>query len=512
MNPISYENWLNDTLVGIFCSVAMDLSLQQSTIVLHQFWASRIDSDRMDHASAKRWFATVMTRLQKINVTSQSFSLWLFPFNKDRHWWLFAVNCTSQEVIVYDSLAGEDPTIASQLGSENLATATKLLTCVETLRGNPSVQLQDWKIRMFDDMNVHMPQQSNGNDCGLFVCFVILLIVRGHSNILHRLQTLHAYMPLYRERTFYGLTALARRFLLRSQRFERLGIRGCVNGGNNVCYLNSLIQAIATVIPQELVINDPRTPVLRTVSNCIRTVRTQGPPMPYAFMQKLVQQLGFTEGTQQSPHDALMILLRKTNEERQNNALYRVFSFQQSAKILYSCDSETCTTETKETSNMILLPLRDVNGNIWPGERPSLFSLLVNWYQEIPLDVNFRRTCAVHTCAARGQQHSILGSRLPHCFAFYIVREYYQQGLIQVDARPVAIEQSIDLAPFKLEGTWTLCAVLHKYGSANQGHYVATCLKDDKWYMINDERVQEVQDGTSIGDLFYACMTFYVRS
>lgn len=58
---------------------------------------------------------------------------------------------------------------------------------------------------------------------------------------------------------------------------------------------------------------------------------------------------------------------------------------------------------------------------------------------------------------------------------------------------------------------YDLFATINHNGSLDKGHYIANVLKGDRWYSINDEFVDNAEDGENVLSNGNAYMLFYSR-
>jgi len=229
----------------------------------------------------------------------------------------------------------------------------------------------------------------------------------------------------------------------------------------------------------------------------------------------VVSKLSLAHGAQHSPHEALVKLLELASEERAVNALSYWFSFQEGIRMHYACGCNP--VRLKQKSHIVDLNLRDSDGHVWQEESVSLMYLFRKWHEEVPGDCKY--SCEQHGGEYKGQSSCILRSEdsaaLPHCLTFNIVREYYDNGTC-VDPRPVSIEHRFNLHSLgnqEIENSsYKLRAVLHKYGSANAGHWVCNVLHKSSWVKISVANVVDVENGTDLGFPYYATMAFYVKT
>ena len=155
--------WLNDRMLNAFMDHLQSV-YGNNCLFLHSFVLSA--------ARARERRST--SRLVPSRDTRElgDFRLVLFPFHRGSHWTLVAADLVKEEIRYYDSLA---PVSASEEVQE---ARNSVLCTAATILAQNGVTIGPWELQ---PNTPGLPQQSNGSDCGVFVCRFAQLLARGDT-------------------------------------------------------------------------------------------------------------------------------------------------------------------------------------------------------------------------------------------------------------------------------------------------------------------------------------------
>lgn len=139
--------WLNDNVIDAFLSALTETSTETKSFAFSTHFFSRLEND--GYKAVRRWAIR-----QKVDVFKMDKVL--VPINRgNTHWILGCIDNKNKEINVYDSLSGygrsEAPVLLDYMQHE----AERLGVACPQYKLNPQKQC---------------PRQTNGVDCGVFVC------------------------------------------------------------------------------------------------------------------------------------------------------------------------------------------------------------------------------------------------------------------------------------------------------------------------------------------------------
>ena len=158
---LKQEVWLNDEIINFYMKLCEErersLSASRRNIFMNTFFYSMlVDYGKgFNYANVKKWFRGVdIFSCQRLFI----------PINMEQHWSLVHVHLPTYEIQYLDSM------MRNKNGKIIMANINKWLK-MEYIMKNGGVDT-----RVFTELTVPCPQQTNCNDCGLFtLSFVDLL-------------------------------------------------------------------------------------------------------------------------------------------------------------------------------------------------------------------------------------------------------------------------------------------------------------------------------------------------
>lgn len=151
------KNWFNDQVINLYMELIDQRSRKNNNLPkTHSFSIYLFQSfERLGYERVKSY-------TRKTDIFSKD--VIIIPVYKDSHWRLVVVKIPSKEIIYFDSLNLDHTKILeavkSYLGQEHLA------------KKGSNLNFHDWKIYNFPET----PQQTNGFDCGVYMCQIANLI------------------------------------------------------------------------------------------------------------------------------------------------------------------------------------------------------------------------------------------------------------------------------------------------------------------------------------------------
>uniref|UniRef100_A0A8U7NUW4 SUMO specific peptidase 2 n=1 Tax=Corvus moneduloides TaxID=1196302 RepID=A0A8U7NUW4_CORMO len=144
--------WLNDSIVNFYMSLLVERSKKEgypAVYAFNTFFYSKLSST--SHRGVKKW--TKGVDIFKHDVL-------LVPIHLRIHWTLLVVDLREKAIKYFDSLG--------QKGDHICKTVLKYLEEESKEKRNIELTASEWTLRSLGAEEI--PQQSNGSDCGVFVC------------------------------------------------------------------------------------------------------------------------------------------------------------------------------------------------------------------------------------------------------------------------------------------------------------------------------------------------------
>jgi len=146
-------NWLNDNLINFY--LAMLAEAYDDVFVFPTFFMTYLLHRNFE--DAKKW-----SRLPEVNILN--YRLLIVPVHLKSHWILLTVNNVARTFSIYDSL-----------GDQNLAVGVAMLHVLEQEVAAHGERPRKYRLVEPGDI----PQQTNTDDCGVFVLLYARKILRG---------------------------------------------------------------------------------------------------------------------------------------------------------------------------------------------------------------------------------------------------------------------------------------------------------------------------------------------
>ncbi|KAF2103291.1 cysteine proteinase [Rhizodiscina lignyota] len=166
------DTWLNDEVINVYIQHAIDRKLEQvghSKGKTPRYWT--LNSNWWETVESNKWsqeegFDKVMKWSKRAKVGGANLlevEQLFIPINRGSHWLLLVISGTQRKVTLLNSITG------AGLPSRDAFRAVRKYLALEL--GEKYVA-GEW--RMADGGS---PQQRNGSDCGVFVCFNALALM-----------------------------------------------------------------------------------------------------------------------------------------------------------------------------------------------------------------------------------------------------------------------------------------------------------------------------------------------
>ncbi|KAJ8011232.1 hypothetical protein DPEC_G00056020 [Dallia pectoralis] len=144
LSTLDHQNWLNDQVINMYGDLIVE-SAQHRVHFFNSFFHRQLMTK--GYEGVKRW-------TRKVDLFSKS--LLLVPIHLEIHWCLVTVNTTTKRIHLYDSQGLEFKEAAQNV--------LRYITTEAKEKKQTSFQC-GWKIYFIESI----PQQTNENDCGVFV-------------------------------------------------------------------------------------------------------------------------------------------------------------------------------------------------------------------------------------------------------------------------------------------------------------------------------------------------------
>ncbi|XP_039412740.1 sentrin-specific protease 2 isoform X1 [Corvus cornix cornix] len=174
--------WLNDSIVNFYMSLLVERSKKEgypAVYAFNTFFYSKLSST--SHKGVKKW--TKGVDIFKHDVL-------LVPIHLRIHWTLLVVDLREKAIKYFDSLG--------QKGDHICKTVLKYLEEESKEKRNIELTASEWTLRSLGAEEI--PQQSNGSDCGVFVCKFADFITRDKPIIFTP-----EHMPYFRRKMVWEI-------------------------------------------------------------------------------------------------------------------------------------------------------------------------------------------------------------------------------------------------------------------------------------------------------------------
>ncbi|XP_061550079.1 sentrin-specific protease 5-like isoform X1 [Phycodurus eques] len=144
LSTLANQNWLNDQVINMYGELIMDAA-QNKVLFLNSFFHRQLMTKGYD--GVKRW-------TKQVDLFSKS--LLLVPIHLEVHWCLVATDIARKKICLFDSQGSAPHKVAQNI--------LKYVTAEAREKQRTSF-VNGWAV----SYNESVPQQSNENDCGVFV-------------------------------------------------------------------------------------------------------------------------------------------------------------------------------------------------------------------------------------------------------------------------------------------------------------------------------------------------------
>ncbi|CAB1317824.1 unnamed protein product [Coregonus sp. 'balchen'] len=175
LSTLDHQNWLNDQVMNMYGELIME-SAQHKVHFFNSFFHRQLMTK--GYEGVKRW-------TKKVDLFSKA--LLLVPIHLEIHWCLVTVDTASKRIHLYDSQG-----IVFKEAAENVLRYIK----TEARERMQTAFQSGWKMYI----NERIPQQTNENDCGVFVLEYCRCLALGKP-----LQFSQGDMPTVRKRIYREL-------------------------------------------------------------------------------------------------------------------------------------------------------------------------------------------------------------------------------------------------------------------------------------------------------------------
>ncbi|NXU10100.1 SENP2 protease, partial [Pardalotus punctatus] len=144
--------WLNDRIMNFYMGLLVERSKKEgypAVYAFNTFFYSKLSS--ANHKAVKKWTK---------GVDIFEHDVILVPIHLSIHWTLLVVDLREKTIKYFDSLG--------QKGDDICKTVLKYLEEESKEKRNIELSASEWTLRSMGTEEI--PQQSNGSDCGVFVC------------------------------------------------------------------------------------------------------------------------------------------------------------------------------------------------------------------------------------------------------------------------------------------------------------------------------------------------------
>ncbi|NWW42236.1 SENP2 protease, partial [Pedionomus torquatus] len=152
IHTLRNQSWLNDQIVNFYMCLVMERSKKEGYPAVHAFstfFYPKLSSG--GYRAVARWTK---------HVDIFKYDIILVPVHQKMHWTLVVMDFRENTVKHFDSMG--------QKGDKICRTLLKYLQEESCDKRNMRMDLSEWTIHSMGAPEI--PQQQNGNDCGVFIC------------------------------------------------------------------------------------------------------------------------------------------------------------------------------------------------------------------------------------------------------------------------------------------------------------------------------------------------------
>lgn len=223
LNLSMKDGWLDDKTIKIYTNIVLrarenwlysqpdytDVGkwhISSSYFFQSMFQTRHADPENRGHFlldDVKKWY-------RKINF--HAFKGQLIPINvRDHHWAVLKVSFEEKRITYIDSLARFDKDLARKHMAGYIRYYCEGRSVTAPPENTPPIAKEEWITEILP--STFLTQQQNGNDCGVFCCMFIDLILLGHD-----LRFNPSLATFYRRMMFRHIVALAKNLSIYQQR------------------------------------------------------------------------------------------------------------------------------------------------------------------------------------------------------------------------------------------------------------------------------------------------------
>ncbi|XP_074449126.1 sentrin-specific protease 2-like [Larus michahellis] len=174
--------WLNDEVINFYMILVMERSKREGYPSVHAF------SSFFYEKLASGGYKAVGRWTRRVDLFNKD--IILVPINLRLHWTLAVIDTRKKTVKYYDSLG--------QGGDKICETLLKYLQEESHEKRNMELNVSEWTVHSMEPHEI--PQQSNGSDCGVFICKYADYISR--EKLMTFTQT---HMPYFRKKMVWEI-------------------------------------------------------------------------------------------------------------------------------------------------------------------------------------------------------------------------------------------------------------------------------------------------------------------
>jgi ubiquitin C-terminal hydrolase len=376
----------------------------------------------------------------------------------------------------------------------------------------------DKKTKMeFDMRSPDVPQQANGDDCGVFLLHFAELFMANPSPA-RTVSNNWSTVSVIEQKRGYIKRILENLFLQKSQQLRSSEVsrlqhtgwspRGLANLGNT-CFFGSAVQIIAvslkevgSVVPR-FALGEVENPHIDTISCVWSGGGVLAPDHLLAYATGVIKEMRQV-GTQQDAAAAFDGLvnscLRGPYGDVQERAIKTPFDFTTISCVQASCP---CAPESSKQENQIMLRL-GIN------ERDTNLEEMLLRHFAVEEMRGYKHGCMriFPPVEIEGPAKKTLTMvDPPLVLAIQLIRFGVTQGSSRKLSNPV--DYPLLLPSIHFNVSYILLAVVMHYGTAGSGHYNARVRYGNSWFLCNDGAVSPLGDFARGDGSEY--MLFYVR-
>ncbi|KFV08433.1 Sentrin-specific protease 2, partial [Tauraco erythrolophus] len=182
IQTLSNLRWLNDMVINFYMSLLMERSKKEGYPAVHAFstfFYPKLISG--GYKAVKRWS-------RDVDLFKQD--LIFVPVHMRLHWTLVVIDIRKKTIKYFDSMG--------QKGGKTCETVFQYNLNESRERRNLELTFSEWTLRSMESYEI--PQQSNGSDCGVFMCKFADYISRDKP-----ITFTQSHMPYFRKKMVWEI-------------------------------------------------------------------------------------------------------------------------------------------------------------------------------------------------------------------------------------------------------------------------------------------------------------------